>query len=169
MPVDTRMPALLCRMNKWRKAGALQLLSCLIFMPLNAAPLPYLAKLATNTTPPAPAATSTAINSNTPSPADEKAAYAALADILNNDAARAELIKRLRAASQGQSSLATPLLTPADEEKDTPTLLESVTDFIAQVVIVKDHGSQTPVHLKGGSQREPSYMLDGVGAEVKVL
>ncbi|WP_255557022.1 mechanosensitive channel protein [Sodalis sp. dw_96] len=130
MPVDTRVSALSCLMNKWCKAGALLLLSCLLIMPpLYAASLPYLTKLTASAAPTMPAPAAAAANGNPSSPADEKAAYAALADILNNDASRAELIKQLRAASQGQTSQTTPLLTPAAEEKDTPTLLDSVTDF----------------------------------------
>lgn len=133
MPVFTRVSALSCRITYWRKAGALLLLGCLLVMPsLHAASLPYLSKLtagAAPATPAAPTAAAPSANGNPPSPADEKAAYAALADILNNDAARTELIKQLRAAAQGQPSQAAPLLAPADEEKDTPTLLDSVTDI----------------------------------------
>jgi small-conductance mechanosensitive channel len=97
------------------------LLGILTFVPSQAATMPYLAA-ATAASPAAPAAASP------PSPADEKASYAALANILSNDAARAELIKELRAASQANGNPTAALLVPPDEEKDTPTLLDSVTD-----------------------------------------
>ncbi len=144
MPVYTRVSALSCRMNSWRKACGMLLISCLMAMPLNAAPLPYaarLANIAATTAQNAPTTAPTTTNNNhPPSPADEKSAYAALADILNNDTSRAELINQLRAASQGQSSQAAPLLTPDDEEKDTPTLLDSITSatrFYSQALAAK--------------------------------
>lgn len=79
----------------------------------------------------AAAATQTQTSSNTasaePSLAEKKAAYAALANILQNDRSRAELINQLRSASESTSKTQDPVLTPPDEEEDK-TVLESVTD-----------------------------------------
>jgi len=61
-----------------------------------------------------------------PSLAEKKAAYAALANILQNDQSRAELIEQLRSASESASKTKDPVLTPPDEEDKT--VLESVTD-----------------------------------------
>jgi len=62
-----------------------------------------------------------------PSLEDKKAAYAALANILQNDQSRAELINQLRSASTSTSTTKDPVLTPptADDDK---TVLESVTN-----------------------------------------
>lgn len=63
-----------------------------------------------------------------PDAAQKKAAYAALADVLENDAARKELITQLRNAAATPPPQSVPQLTPppANEEK---TVLESVTDI----------------------------------------
>jgi moderate conductance mechanosensitive channel len=62
-----------------------------------------------------------------PDAAQKKAAYAALADVLENDTSRQELIKQLRTAAATPPQDKVPQLTPppVSEEK---TVLESVTD-----------------------------------------
>jgi small-conductance mechanosensitive channel len=62
-----------------------------------------------------------------PDATQKKAAYAALADVLENDASRQELIKQLRSAAATPPQEKVPQLTPppVSEEK---TVLESVTD-----------------------------------------
>lgn len=62
-----------------------------------------------------------------PSVDDKKAAWAALANILQNDQSRQELITQLRAAASSPSDTQAPVLTPPGEEEDK-TVLESVTD-----------------------------------------
>ncbi|WP_338576955.1 mechanosensitive channel protein [Erwinia sp. E_sp_B01_1] len=62
-----------------------------------------------------------------PDPEQKKAAYAALANILQNDQSRQELIEQLRNASETPSTAAEPVLTPPTEDEDK-TVLESVTD-----------------------------------------
>ena len=62
-----------------------------------------------------------------PDPEQKKAAYAALANILQNDQSRQELINQLRNASETPSTTAEPVLTPPAEDEDK-TVLESVTD-----------------------------------------
>jgi len=71
------------------------------------------------------AATST--QSGEPSVEEKKAAYAALANILQNDQSRQELIDQLRSASESPSTTKAPVLTPPGEDEDK-TVLESVTD-----------------------------------------
>ena len=61
-----------------------------------------------------------------PSVADKKAAWAALADILENDRSRQELITQLRAAASSPSDTKAPVLAPQEDEDKT--VLESVTD-----------------------------------------
>ncbi len=61
-----------------------------------------------------------------PSAEDKKAAYAALANILQNDQSREALIQQLRTAASSPSATKDPELTrPKEEDK---TVLESVTD-----------------------------------------
>lgn len=62
-----------------------------------------------------------------PSLEEKKAAWAALANILQNEQSRTELINQLRSASESTSETKEPVLTPPDEEEDK-TVLESVTD-----------------------------------------
>lgn len=57
----------------------------------------------------------------------KKAAYAALANILQNDQSRQELIDQLRNASETPSTAAEPILTPPAEDEDK-TVLENVTN-----------------------------------------
>jgi Small-conductance mechanosensitive channel len=79
------------------------------------------------TLPGAPAA-NTENTTSEPDAAQKKAAYAALADVLENDSARQELIGQLRKAAATPPPEATPTLTPpgVSEEK---TVLENVTDL----------------------------------------
>ncbi|MFU9137802.1 mechanosensitive channel protein [Erwinia tasmaniensis] len=62
-----------------------------------------------------------------PSNDEKKAAWAALAAILQNDKSRQALIDQLNQASESPSTAATPTLTPPEETEDK-TVLESVTD-----------------------------------------
>ncbi|MDW8848016.1 mechanosensitive channel protein [Erwinia sp. MMLR14_017] len=62
-----------------------------------------------------------------PSLDEKKAAYAALANILQNDESRQELINQLRTASESPSTTAEPVLIPPGEEQEK-TVLESVTN-----------------------------------------
>ena len=58
---------------------------------------------------------------------DRKAAYAALANILDNDQSRQALIDQLRSAAATPDSVKEPVLTPPSEEEDK-TVLQGVTD-----------------------------------------
>ncbi|MBU5376950.1 MAG: mechanosensitive channel protein [Pantoea sp.] len=58
---------------------------------------------------------------------EKKAAYAALANILEDDRSRAELINQLRGASSTAAKDKAPALTPPTEEEDK-TVLQGVTD-----------------------------------------
>ncbi|WP_407065137.1 mechanosensitive channel protein [Erwinia persicina] len=62
-----------------------------------------------------------------PDIAEKKAAYAALANILENDRSRQALIDQLRAAASTPDSAKEPVLTPPTEEEDK-TVLQGVTD-----------------------------------------
>ncbi|MFP2423347.1 mechanosensitive channel protein [Pseudescherichia vulneris] len=98
----------------------LLLIATLFCAPLQAVTLPGVT---------APASSSdSASPSAEPDAAQKKAAYAALADVLENDASRQELIKQLRTAAATPPQDPTPSLTPppVSEEK---TVLESVTDI----------------------------------------
>lgn len=82
------------------------------------------------TLPAAVAATQSQSGSNSqpePSPDEKKAAWAALANILDNDSSRRELIEQLRTAA-AQTTPTEPVLTPPAEEQEDKTVLQSVTD-----------------------------------------
>ncbi|MFP2470186.1 mechanosensitive channel protein [Pseudescherichia vulneris] len=98
----------------------LLLIATLFCAPLQAVTLP-------GVTAPASSSDSTSPSAE-PDAAQKKAAYAALADVLENDASRQELIKQLRTAAATPPQDPTPSLTPppVSEEK---TVLESVTDI----------------------------------------
>nr|WP_154325158.1 mechanosensitive channel protein [Pantoea sp. 201603H] len=64
-----------------------------------------------------------------PSVEDKKAAYAALANILQNTQSRQELIEQLRHAAASPSEDATPVLTPPSAEPEEKTVLQSLTDL----------------------------------------
>ncbi|TCV98082.1 small-conductance mechanosensitive channel [Biostraticola tofi] len=60
--------------------------------------------------------------------AEQQASYAALANILDDENSRADLIQQLRAAADGKQSDVTPQLAPgSDSQDDPPTLLDSIT------------------------------------------
>ncbi|MDX6021197.1 mechanosensitive channel protein [Scandinavium sp. V105_16] len=97
----------------------LLLIATLFCAPLQAVTLPGVT---------APASSSNSASASAkPDAAQKKAAYAALADVLENDASREELIKQLRTAAATPPQDPTPTLSPppVSEEK---TVLESVTD-----------------------------------------
>ena len=58
----------------------------------------------------------------------KKAAYAALADVLENEKSRNELISQLRQASTTPANEATPVIKPPVEEEEEKTVLENVTE-----------------------------------------
>jgi len=62
-----------------------------------------------------------------PTPEEKKAAYAALANILENSDSRQALIEQLRQAYTSKTPADEPVLTPPQSEQDEPTVLESVT------------------------------------------
>ncbi len=97
----------------------LLLIATLFCAPLQAVTIPGVTTSATSTTSQTPPAE--------PDAAQKKAAYAALADVLENDSSRQELIKQLRSAAATPPQEKVPQLTPpsVSEEK---TVLESVTD-----------------------------------------
>ena len=68
---------------------------------------------------------------STPSEEDKKAGYAALAEILENDSARQQLVKQLRdAGSQKSESSTTPVIVPPEPEEKT--VLQSLTELTRQ-------------------------------------
>ncbi|HEY2453909.1 MAG TPA: mechanosensitive channel protein [Scandinavium sp.] len=97
----------------------LLLIATLFCAPLQAVTLPGVTTpTAGATSQPAPAE---------PDATQKKAAYAALADVLENDASRQELIKQLRSAAATPPQEKVPQLTPPPVS-DEKTVLESVTD-----------------------------------------
>ena len=72
-----------------------------------------------------PVAPPSASQSAEPDAAQKKAAYAALADVLENDAARKELIAQLRSAAAAPPAQATAALTPPPAQEDK-TVLENL-------------------------------------------
>ncbi|MCU5772956.1 mechanosensitive channel protein [Erwiniaceae bacterium BAC15a-03b] len=67
-----------------------------------------------------------------PSVEDKKSAYAALANILQNDQSRGELIEQLRNAAAAPAENGQPVLTPPDEEQEDTTVLQGLTDVSRQ-------------------------------------
>ena len=102
----------------------LLLLALLFTAPLWAATLPGV-----------PASTADQSSSSEPDLAQKKAAYGALADVLENADARQELIEQLRKAAATPPPDSTPKLTPP-EIKDETTVLENVTQ------ISREYGEQ---------------------------
>lgn len=102
----------------------LLLLALLFTAPLWAATLPGV-----------PATTAAPSSSSEPDLAQKKAAYGALADVLENADARQELIEQLRKAAATPPPDSTPKLTPP-EIKDETTVLENVTH------ISREYGEQ---------------------------
>lgn len=91
-------------------------LFALLSAPLHAATIPGVTSTSSETT------------ASEPDAAQKKAAYAALADVLENDSSRKELIEQLRNAAATPPPEAAPTLTPPDV-KDEKTVLENVTDL----------------------------------------
>lgn len=102
----------------------LLLLALLFTAPLWAATLPGV-----------PATAAAPSSSSEPDVAQKKAAYGALADVLENADARQELIEQLRKAAATPPPDSTPKLTPP-EIKDETTVLENVTH------ISREYGEQ---------------------------
>lgn len=95
------------------------LLLCLFMMPLHAATIPGVTSGATTTQEQAPAAE--------PDVEQKKAAYAALADVLENDTSREELIGQLRKVAATPPPEPVPTITPPEVEEEK-TVLENLTD-----------------------------------------
>ncbi|MDU4314188.1 MAG: mechanosensitive channel protein [Klebsiella michiganensis] len=95
----------------------------------------FTAPLWAATLPGVPAATTDQSSSSEPDLAQKKAAYGALADVLENADARQELIDQLRKAAATPPPDSTPTLTPP-EIKDETTVLENVTH------ISREYGEQ---------------------------
>lgn len=93
----------------------LLLLAALFTAPLSAAALPGV-----------PTANADKASASEPDVEQKRAAYAALADVLANDAARQELIDQLRKAAATPPPDSTPTLTPPVVKEET-TVLENVT------------------------------------------
>ncbi|WP_234472903.1 mechanosensitive channel protein [Pantoea sp. S61] len=101
------------------------MLLCLFLVPTaNAVNLPQAAVAAQQTSTPAANTTAEA----EPTLEDKKAAYAALANILENNDSRQELIDQLRQAATSKANNEQPVLAPPQAEQEDPTVLESVTN-----------------------------------------
>ncbi|MFT4271051.1 MAG: mechanosensitive channel protein [Pantoea sp.] len=107
---------------QWRRAICWSLsLICLLLIPATqAVTLPQAAVAAQQSSPPAN-------SDSTPTLEEKKAAYAALANILENNDSRQELIDQLRQAASTPSTSAAPVLEPPKATDEDPTVLESVT------------------------------------------
>lgn len=101
----------------------LLLLLMLIGTPLHAVPLPAAAVGATTTETTADAA------APAPDLAEKKAAYGALADVLDNEQSRTELIDQLRHVAATPPPEPVPTLNPPQIEEQDKTVLENVTDI----------------------------------------
>ncbi|MBS0880025.1 mechanosensitive channel protein [Pantoea sp. JGM49] len=101
------------------------MLICLLLVPTaNAVNLPQAAVAAQQTS--TPAASTTA--ESEPTLEDKKAAYTALANILENNDSRQELIDQLRQAATSKANNEQPVLAPPQADQEDPTVLESVTN-----------------------------------------
>lgn len=101
------------------------MLLCLFLVPTaDAVNLPQAAVAAQQTS--TPAASTPAAGE--PTLEDKKAAYAALANILENNDSRQELIDQLRQAATSKASNEQPVLAPPQADQEDPTVLESVTN-----------------------------------------
>ncbi|MDF7657441.1 mechanosensitive channel protein [Erwiniaceae bacterium L1_54_6] len=98
---------------------------CVIFLLLipasQAVTLPQAAVAAQQSPPPA------TTTDKAPTLEEKKAAYAALANILENNDSRQELIDQLRQASTSTATNQEPVLAPPQADAQDPTVLESVT------------------------------------------
>ncbi|WP_234472970.1 mechanosensitive channel protein [Erwinia sp. S63] len=101
------------------------MLLCLFLVPTaDAVNLPQAAVAAQQTSTPAASATA----AGEPTLEDKKAAYAALANILENNDSRQELIDQLRQAATSKANNEQPVLAPPQADQEDPTVLESVTN-----------------------------------------
>lgn len=101
------------------------MLICLFLVPTaNAVNLPQAAVAAQQTSTPAASTTT----EGEPTLEDKKAAYAALANILENNDSRQELIDQLRQAATSKANNEQPVLAPPQADQEDPTVLESVTN-----------------------------------------
>ncbi|WP_255253302.1 mechanosensitive channel protein [Pantoea sp. GL120224-02] len=101
------------------------MLICLLLVPTaNAVNLPQAAVAAQQTSTPASSTTA----AGEPTLEDKKAAYAALANILENNDSRQELIDQLRQAATSKANNEQPVLAPPQADQEDPTVLESVTN-----------------------------------------
>ena len=105
-----------------RQGIALLLLFCVALPAAQAVTLPQAAVAAQQSSGSASGAQSE------PSLDEKKAAYAALANILEDDQSRKELIAQLRGASSATAKDDAPALTPPTEEGEDKTVLQGVTD-----------------------------------------
>ncbi|MDV7021564.1 mechanosensitive channel protein [Atlantibacter subterranea] len=102
----------------------LLLMLMLVCAPLQAVSLPAAAVGATATT-----ENKTDAPPPEPDLAEKKAAYGALADVLDNEQSRAELIDQLRQVAATPPPEPVPTLTPPPIEEEEKTVLENVTDI----------------------------------------
>lgn len=96
----------------------LLLFFCLFCAPAQAVTIPGITPAATTSSTPPPE----------PDAEEKKAAYAALADVLENETSRKELIDQLRAVAATPPEQPVPTVAPV-EEADEKTVLENVTDI----------------------------------------
>ncbi|NIE99727.1 mechanosensitive channel protein [Pantoea sp. Acro-805] len=102
---------------------AMWMMLCLFLVPTaNAVNLPQAAVAAQQTQPAA------ATPNGEPTLDEKKAAYAALANILENNDSRQELIEQLRQAANSKAVNEQPVLAPPQANQEDPTVLESVTN-----------------------------------------
>ncbi|MDI9279260.1 mechanosensitive channel protein [Pantoea sp. EABMAA-21] len=101
------------------------MLLCLFLVPTaDAVNLSQAAVAAQQTSTPASSTTA----AGEPTLEDKKAAYAALANILENNDSRQELIDQLRQAATSKANNEQPVLAPPQADQEDPTVLESVTN-----------------------------------------
>ena len=113
------------------RKGMLCLLFFMLLPAAHAVSMPAAAVASQKTQPAAEAAP------HEPTVEEKKAAYSALATILENEQSRQELIEQLRNAAASPSDTAAPELTPPGvEEEEEKTVLQSVTD------VTREYGGQ---------------------------
>jgi len=103
------------------------LLLCSLFLaPVQAAVSPAAAAAATTTTSTASADSAPAAE---PTIEEKKAAYAALANVLENEQSRTELIDQLRKVAATPDAEPVPAITPVEDAQEETTVLENVTEL----------------------------------------
>lgn len=105
-----------------RQGIALLLLCCCVLPAAQAVTLPQAAVAAQQTS------SAGGSGQSAPTAEEKKAAYAALANVLENDQARQALITQLRDASSTTAPDSAPALTPPAAEEEDKTVLQGVTD-----------------------------------------